>query len=226
MTTLIGTPPNLIVSGFRAATGAGHFGVFDFTPVGLSLALCGVLFITLVGWRLVPVRERAGAESFETGAYLTEARVTKDSKAAGRTLRELGEELEKADAQIVGFVRGEFRLAVPSPARKLRPDDILVIEAEPKSLATVLSQLGLKLVEDVPVPPGQGHPVARRNHRSDAPRDRHRGVQTSPSDHRLRRRGAHGAGGATRDRPDQSLGDRCSAAHPVWDQPAGLVAAR
>lgn len=153
MTTLIGTPPNLIVSGFRAATGAGHFGVFDFTPVGLSLALCGVLFITLVGWRLVPVRERAGAESFETGAYLTEARVTKDSKAAGRTLRELGEELEKADAQIVGFVRGEFRLAVPSPARKLRPDDILVIEAEPKSLATVLSQLGLKLVEDVPVPP-------------------------------------------------------------------------
>ena len=188
MTTLIGTPPNLIVSGFRAATGAGHFGVFDFTPVGLSLAVCGVLFITLVGWRLVPARERAGAEEFETGAYLTEARVTKDSKAAGRTLRELGEEFEKADAQIVGFVRGEFRLAVPSPARKLRPDDILVIEAEPKSMATVLSQLGLKLVEDVPVsPPEKAAPasaptVEGPQREPDAPEPKPRAQGTDPGD--------------------------------------------
>jgi di/tricarboxylate transporter len=38
MTTLIGTPPNLIVSGFRAGTGAGTFAMFDFTPVGLAVA--------------------------------------------------------------------------------------------------------------------------------------------------------------------------------------------
>ena len=38
MTTLIGTPPNLIVSGFREEAGLGSFAMFDFTPVGLSVA--------------------------------------------------------------------------------------------------------------------------------------------------------------------------------------------
>ncbi len=120
MTTLIGTPPNLIVSGFRAETGAGTFALFDFTPVGLTVAAGGVLFVGLVGWRLVPARERAGVEGFDTGVYLTEARVTEDSKAKGKTLRDLGQALEAADAQVVGLVRNEVRVSVPSPGRVLR----------------------------------------------------------------------------------------------------------
>ncbi len=155
MTTLIGTPPNLIVSGFRAETGAGTFAMFDFTPVGLAVAAGGVLFVALVGWRLVPARERAGVEGFDTGAYLTEARITEDSKVNGKTLRDIGPALEKADAQVVGLVRSEFRVSAPSPGRVLRAGDILVIEAEPQSLASALSSLGLKLVEAVPVNPQQ-----------------------------------------------------------------------
>jgi di/tricarboxylate transporter len=153
MTTLIGTPPNLIVSGFRAEAGNGAFSMFDFTPVGLAVAAGGGLFVALIGWRLVPARERAGAEGFDTGAYLTEARIAEDSKAAGKTLRQIGRELEEADAQVVGLVRNEFRMSAPSAGRILRAGDILVIEAEPESLATALSKLGLKLVEDVPTKP-------------------------------------------------------------------------
>ena len=59
MTTMIGTPPNLIVSGFRAQQGTGSFAMFDFTPIGLAVALGGILFIVLLGWRLVPAREKA-----------------------------------------------------------------------------------------------------------------------------------------------------------------------
>ncbi len=151
MTTLIGTPPNLIVSGFRASTGSGSFAMFDFTPVGLAVAAAGLVFVALVGWRLVPARERAGAEGFEIGAYLTEVRVPEESKAVGKTLRGIGGELAKADAQVVGMVRNEFRVSAPSPGRVLRANDILVIEAEPESLSTLLSSLGLKLVEDVKV---------------------------------------------------------------------------
>ena len=51
MTTLIGTPPNLIVSGFRAEVVGDSFAMFDFTPVGLAVALAGILFIALAGWR-------------------------------------------------------------------------------------------------------------------------------------------------------------------------------
>lgn len=68
MTTLIGTPPNLIVSGFRAeATGTG-FSMFDYSPVGVAIALAGLVFVILLGRFLVPTRERAGAEGFETGS--------------------------------------------------------------------------------------------------------------------------------------------------------------
>ena len=75
MTTLIGTPSNLIVSSFREqATGQGYT-MFDFSPVGVSLAFVGVLFISVIGWRLIPERKRADKDSFDTGAYLTEARV-------------------------------------------------------------------------------------------------------------------------------------------------------
>ena len=83
MTTLIGTPPNLIVSSFRAQHGGDGFAMFDFTPVGLAVALAGIVFITLLGWRLVPRRQPAGIDGFESGAYITEVRVPVGSKTAG-----------------------------------------------------------------------------------------------------------------------------------------------
>jgi di/tricarboxylate transporter len=151
MTTLIGTPPNLIVSGFRAETGAGGFGMFDFTPVGAAVAGTGIVFAVLVGWRLVPSRQAAGAATFDTGTYFTEVRITSEAKAVGKTLREVEGKLEEVDAQVVGMVRNDFRISVPNPLSVLREGDILVIEADPESLAEVLSRLGLKLEEEVSV---------------------------------------------------------------------------
>lgn len=151
MTTLIGTPPNLIVSGFRAGAAGEGFAMFDFTPVGLAVAATGILFIGLIGWRLVPTRERIGAEGFETSAYLTEARVTEDGNAAGKMLGEIERALEEGQgqAQIVGLVRNEFRIPAPHRFHRILPGDILVIEAEPEGMASALSSLGLKLEEDV-----------------------------------------------------------------------------
>jgi di/tricarboxylate transporter len=143
MTTLIGTPPNLIVSGFRAGTGAGSFGMFDFSPVGVCVAVGGLVFLVLAGWRLVPRRMEKGRERFATGRYLTEARVRDSGKAAGKTIREVEEALQEADAQIVGMVRNRFRVFAPNAQRLLQEGDILVIEAEPESLSSVFSALGL-----------------------------------------------------------------------------------
>ena len=146
-TTLIGTPPNLIVSGFRAEAGLRSFAMFDFAPVGLAVAALGVVFVALVGWRLVPSRKPAGIEGFETEAYLTEARVTEGSKADGKTLREIELALDESGAQVVGLVRNEVRVTAPSPGRMVRAGDILVIEAEAEALSGALSSLGLKLEE-------------------------------------------------------------------------------
>ncbi len=147
MTTLIGTPPNLIVSGFRDQVSGETFGMFAFTPVGAAVAGAGVLFIVLVGWRLVPERKQSGVEGFESGAYITEARVRKGSKADGATLRELGALLVEQDAQIVGMTRGHMRVTAPHAGRRVHAGDILMIEAEAEALAGAISRLGLELEE-------------------------------------------------------------------------------
>lgn len=146
-TTLIGTPPNLIVSGFREGAGLTGYGMFDFTPVGLAVTAVGVAFIALLGWRLVPGRGRAGAEGFETGAYITEARLVAGSKAAGMALGDVEQALDDSGAQVLGLVRNDVRVMAPRAGRRLREGDVLVIEAEAEALAEVLSRLGLKLEE-------------------------------------------------------------------------------
>ncbi len=152
-TTLIGTPPNLIVAGFRNEAGLGSFGMFDFTPVGLAVTVLGLAFITLVGWRLVPTRGTSDSGDFDTAAYTTEVRILEGSKAVGKPLRDVERLLDAADALVVGLIRNDFHLSAPYPGRILRQGDILVIQAEPKSLASLLSELGLHLEENVPPEP-------------------------------------------------------------------------
>ncbi|GIL02522.1 MAG: SLC13 family permease [Alphaproteobacteria bacterium] len=147
MTTLVGTPPNLIVSGFRAGAGLGHFAMFDFAPVGGAVAVVGVLFVALVGWRLVPSRKPAADEGFETGTYLTEARVPASSKAVGMTLRGFEREIEETGAQIVGLVRSGVRMVAPHGGRRIGADDILVLDADVDALAGALSVFGIRLEE-------------------------------------------------------------------------------
>lgn len=148
-TTLIGTPPNLIIAGFRAAQpDMDGFGMFDFTMVGLPLTLVGVAFIALVGWRLVPARKQAGAAGFETSAYITEVRVPETSATAGKQVREIRAVLEEVDAQLLDLVRNDVYMRTPRPGKILRGGDILVLEADVGALTEVLSRLDLRLEED------------------------------------------------------------------------------
>ena len=149
MTTLIGTPPNLIISEFRSTTGMGSFSMFDFTPVGLAVAVFGIVFVGFVGWRLVPTRKQADTGSFDSAKYLSEVRIVEGSKAVNKHLHEAEQMLDEADAQIVSMIRQDVHISAPNPWRVLKEGDILVIEVEPESLSSALSSLGLKLEEDL-----------------------------------------------------------------------------
>ena len=149
MTTLIGTPPNLIVSGFRAEAGLGHFAIFDFAPVGGAVAVVGVIFVAAIGWRMVPARKSVTAGGFDTGAYFTETRVPDNSKAVGLTLRAFEREIEDNDVQIVGLVRNEVRMTAPHGGRRIRAGDILVLEADVDALAEALSRFDIKLEQSI-----------------------------------------------------------------------------
>lgn len=165
MTTLIGTPPNLIVSGFRVEAGGVAFSMFDFAPVGVAVALAGVAFIALFGWRLVPARKSISGGEFETAQYLTEVRVPKGSKAIGLTLRAFERGIENSGAQIVGLVSNDVRINAPHGGRRIGADDILVLEADVNTVGKALSVYGIKLEEqgsssgkDSPTGKGSAHP--------------------------------------------------------------------
>ncbi|MDY0291975.1 MAG: SLC13 family permease [Desulfuromonadaceae bacterium] len=147
--TLIGTPPNLIVAGFRADAGFGSYAMFDFLPVGAALTVGGVAFIGFIGWHLVPKRKQQEGGGFDTGMYLSEVRVDKNSKAEGKRIYEVERMLDDADAQVVGFVRYDLSVTAPNPRYVLRAGDVLVVEAEPVALAELLADLNLRLEEDV-----------------------------------------------------------------------------
>ena len=143
MTTLIGTPPNLIVAGFRAEATGTAFGLFDFAPVGGLVAAGGLTLLILWGWRLVPQREsRVGsAELMNVAPYLTEVRVSEGSSAADKTLAEL----EPGDVQVVAIVRGKTSTRAPGARRKLREGDVLVLMGETDAIQQLAESRGLEL---------------------------------------------------------------------------------
>ncbi len=55
--TLIGTPPNLLISESLERGGYEPFKLFDFTPMGAGIMFVGVLFIALFGRLLLPARK-------------------------------------------------------------------------------------------------------------------------------------------------------------------------
>ncbi|ABI76175.1 TrkA domain protein [Hyphomonas neptunium ATCC 15444] len=144
MTTLTGTPPNLIVAGFSGQGDSSSFTMFDFAPVGLAVTAAGLILIALA-WKLVPARERTTLASFETAPYIIEARVKQDSSIIGQSLRDIEYQLDTTDAQIVSLLRNDRRISAPNPYREVRADDVLVIEADPDAIGDALSKLGLVL---------------------------------------------------------------------------------
>jgi di/tricarboxylate transporter len=147
MTTLIGTPPNIIAASFREQTGEAPFNMFDFTPVGGGVALAGLLFIILIGWRLIPKRQgRDSSDSlFEIENYITEIKVSEKSDLAGKRLREIGD-FSKAEVLIIGLVRGGERRMEPSAYTKLQANDILIVSADTENIKKLADTSGVELV--------------------------------------------------------------------------------
>jgi len=147
MVTLIGTPPNIIIAAFRGEALGEPYHMFDFTPVGGVCAVVGVLFVTLVGWRLIPAdrtKRDTSAELLDMQDYVAEVHVPEESPVIGKRVSELDDDAEEADSAIVGLVRRGARL--PGLARRavIEADDILVVEAGPEAIDKLVGKLKLE----------------------------------------------------------------------------------
>ncbi|MEO0476740.1 MAG: SLC13 family permease, partial [Planctomycetota bacterium] len=89
MATLIGTPPNIIIASIREEAVGEPFAMFDFAPVGGLTAVVGLVFIALVGWRLIPQRVDDSADSGDAAEYIAELTVPEGSKVIGKRVIEL-----------------------------------------------------------------------------------------------------------------------------------------
>ncbi|WP_311063917.1 SLC13 family permease [Halomonas sp. DWK9] len=149
LTTLIGTPPNIIISAYRGNITGDNFGMFSFSPVGIAVALVGLAFIVLVGWRLTPKRsgQAAADDMFDTANYLVELKVTEDSKANGLTLQQLRDELEET-IPVLAVVREDNRRAGYQFHGVLREGDILLLEAGPDELKLLEDKVGLSAIAE------------------------------------------------------------------------------
>lgn len=149
MTTLIGTPPNLIIAGFRTEAVGAPYRMFDFAPVGVAVTIVGVALCGLIGWKLMPTRSPGTSREdlFEIDQYVAELSVPAESKSIGQPVGSIFEASED-DVLVVGLSRDERKLRLPSRYELLREGDILVIEGETEAIAKLASTLELAVEGD------------------------------------------------------------------------------
>jgi len=146
MITLIGTPPNIVIAEYRQDALGEPFGMFDFAPVGLTIAIVGIAFVSLIGWRFLPKREgaREQEEQFDKGRYIAELRVGEGSLEEGTTIADLYPLADEHDLHVLGLVRRGRRLSGFAAKREIRKGDFIVVEGDPKSIEAFMGQSSLE----------------------------------------------------------------------------------
>ena len=136
MVTLIGTPPNIIIAAIREQELGEPFKMFDFAPVGGVAALAGLLFVSLVGWRLIPQRDaKTKSEGFgDIGQFIAELTVPEGSEYIDQRLQSLYETAEKNDVAILGLLRDGKKRYGTAATTELKAGDALILEATPEAL--------------------------------------------------------------------------------------------
>jgi di/tricarboxylate transporter len=142
--TLIGTPANILATGILAERGLPTFEFFEFTPMGIVVLATGVLYMVLIGRRLLPVREGPGGkdEDYNIRDYVTEVRVSPVSSLIDKTLLEsrLGRDY---DLTVLALQRENGDRPALHRDTVIRRGDLLIVESSASDLMAARQSLGL-----------------------------------------------------------------------------------
>jgi di/tricarboxylate transporter len=147
MVTLIGTPPNIIAAAIRKEKLGEAFGMFAFTPVGLTVAIVGLLFVALIGWRLVPARGDAAASLLEPASFQAELQIPEGSELSGKAVGSLEENARSNDVLLVGVWRKSSGHLLRGGWIVLQDGDILVVEGASTAIGAFIKSSGLQHIE-------------------------------------------------------------------------------
>jgi di/tricarboxylate transporter len=149
LVTLIGTPPNIIVSAVRADRLGDPYGMFDYLPVGGAIAVAGIIYLVFLGWRFLPKARLEVPPSyspFDIEHYLMEVRVVEGGRADGQTVGDLeSRRLGAVRVAGIGTGTGEMRM-VPGRHDVVNGGDVLLLQGDAESLSAFVDQGGLELV--------------------------------------------------------------------------------
>lgn len=152
--TEIGTPPNLIISMYRADAGFESFSFFDFAPVGIILTIVGIVFTSFLGWRLIPQRKsnKPDDDLFKLEDYISEVVVTPSSTLVGKNLRDL-QSVYDLEVNVLSIVREGRRIVAPIALETILLSDIMVIKADHNEISRMIEKTRVHLkntkVEDI-----------------------------------------------------------------------------
>ena len=179
MITMIGTPPNIIIANFRKDYlesiksqalldsesesynyflsknielnnfEPSAFSMFDFSPVGLSISIIGIIFITILGWRFIPKKsyKKPGSESvFSIDEYITEIRIPENCKLLGLKINEV-EKFTDDKLSIIGTINDKGDLNKVNDNYIIKEDDKFLIKTDPVDLKLMMNDLEIRFTK-------------------------------------------------------------------------------
>ena len=150
MNTTIGTPPNIIISEYKSTISETGFNFFDFSYVGLSITVLSIIFIAVIGNRLIRLRDDAasGSSLIDLKGYLFEVEVNASSSAIGMTLSAFKKEAGE-DTEILGIVNENGGVKKVKNNLRIKAGQILVIKTPPDDISSILNVFDFSIPKEL-----------------------------------------------------------------------------
>lgn len=153
--TVVGTQPNLIVSSLLRTSSGRELNFFDFTPMGITLVVCGIAYMAVLGRHFLPLKaaDEKISRSAETDELpsiyrleerLYELKVKGGSSIAGKTLIECGLG-SRFGINVMGIMHKDRERFVPTREDVIEKGDRLLVQGRESDVARAASELGLDL---------------------------------------------------------------------------------
>ena len=146
MNTKIGTPPNIIISELRGEYSSNDFSFFDFAFAGVPVSVIGIIFIMLIGWRLIPIRPTNSVRNplINLDDYLVEMKVDENSPLIDKRAYDLRSLLDD-DTSLIGQIDEDDKKSEIHGNQKIFEGQILILKINPDYIAEVQKDFGLSL---------------------------------------------------------------------------------
>ncbi len=181
MITMIGTPPNIIIANIRkeqqeliisqalsdpASPAAAYvklqnislenfqpsaFGLFDFTPVGSVVSIIGVLFIALLGWKLIPKESKSTSKKgsiFSIDQYVTEIRVPEDCSLIGVNAGDVNK-ITGDKLTLIRKINKQGAVEYLDPNHVLQKGDQFLVMSDPVELKIAMDEFNFRLTSEM-----------------------------------------------------------------------------